>query len=85
MYYTYILQSEATGRYYLGSSDDLERRLRQHNDTRYTGSRTTKRFKGPWRPVYSEPFEARGEAMNRENRVKSWKSRKAIQDLITAQ
>jgi putative endonuclease len=82
MYYTYILQSETTGRYYIGSTDDPERRLRQHNDPHYTGSKTTKRFQGPWRLVYSEPFETRGKAMGREKQLKSWKSRKVIQELI---
>ncbi len=30
MAFVYILQSESTGRFYVGSSDDLERRLSEH-------------------------------------------------------
>lgn len=30
-YYVYILQSESTGRYYCGQTDDLERQLRLGN------------------------------------------------------
>ena len=82
MYFTYILQSESTERYYIGSTDNLDRRMAQHNDPGYKGSKTTKRFKGPWKLVYTESSQARAEAMSREREIKSWKSRKAIQDLI---
>ncbi|RUA02970.1 MAG: hypothetical protein DSY89_01780 [Deltaproteobacteria bacterium] len=44
----YILQSQSTGRFYCGQTDHLERRLYQHNDPNYHGSRTTKVFPGPW-------------------------------------
>jgi putative endonuclease len=82
MYFTYILQSEFTGRYYIGSTDNLDRRVAQHNDPGYKGSKTTKRFKGPWKLVYAESLQTRAEAMSREREIKSWKSRQAIHDLI---
>jgi putative endonuclease len=85
MYYTVLLQSESTGRFYLGSTDDLPRRIRQHNDPQYSGSKTTKRFAGPWKLVFSESFETRSQAMAREKQLKSWKNRKAIQHLIETQ
>lgn len=83
MYFTYILQSDSTGRYYIGSTDNLDRRLAQHNDPDYKVSKTTKRFKGPWKLVYAGPFQTRAKAMAREKQIKSWKSRKAIQELIS--
>jgi len=82
MYFTYILQSESTGRYYIGSTDNLDRRVAQHNDPDYKGSKTTKRFKGPWKLVYAESSQTRAEAMSREREIKSWKSRQAIHDLV---
>jgi putative endonuclease len=82
MYFTYIIQSESTGRYYVGSTDNLDRRVAQHNDPTYKGSKTTKRFTGPWKLVYAESFQTRAEAMSRERKIKSWKSRKAIHHLI---
>ena len=82
MYHLYILQSETTGRYYIGQTDNLDRRLSEHNDSRYTGSKTTKRFTGPWTLMYSEAYTTRHEAMSRERQVKGWKSRKAIDRLI---
>jgi putative endonuclease len=82
MYFLYILQPETTGRYYIGSTDSLSRRIKQHNDPAYGGSKTTKRFKGPWELAYFESFATRSEAMAREKQLKSWKSRRALEDLI---
>ena len=69
-YQVYILQSKTTGRYYCGQTDDLERRLRQHNDPGYNGSKTTKRFEGPWVAVWSHQSETRGDAMSLERKIK---------------
>jgi len=69
-YYVYILQSQTTGRYYCGQSNDPERRLRQHNDPEYSLSKTTKRFKGPWGIVWQKQFDTRAEAMKLERAIK---------------
>jgi putative endonuclease len=82
MFYLYILQSDSSGRYYIGQTDNLDRRLAEHNDLLYTSSKTTKRFKGPWKLVYFEKYLNRSEAMARERQIKAWKSRKAIDELI---
>jgi putative endonuclease len=85
MYYTYILQSETNGRFYVGSTDNLKRRVAQHNDPHYTGSKTTKRFEGPWKLVQFESYPSRSRAVTRERQIKAWKSRKAIARLIKDQ
>jgi putative endonuclease len=82
MFYVYILQSESTGRFYIGHTNNLDRRLAEHNDPASKNSLTTKRFAGPWQLEYTEQFETRSEAMAREKQIKSWKSRAAIRDLI---
>jgi len=82
MFYLYILQSDSSGRYYIGQTDNLDRRLAEHNDPLYTSTKTTKRFQGPWKLVYSEEYQNRSEAMLREHQIKAWKSRKAINELI---
>ncbi|MCP4715752.1 MAG: GIY-YIG nuclease family protein [Deltaproteobacteria bacterium] len=82
MFYIYILQSQSTGRFYIGSTDNLQRRVAQHNDPDYRGSKTTKRFTGPWVIVHSESFATRSEAVRRERQIKSWKNKKAIAALI---
>jgi len=72
VYFVYILQSESSGRHYCGQTDDLERRLKQHNDPDYHGSKTTKRFKGPWKLIWKEEHPSRSEAMKREKQIKKW-------------
>ena len=69
-YWVYILQSESSGRYYCGSSSDVQRRLRQHNDPNYQLSKTTKRFPGPWSLVWSQECSTRSDAMSLEKRIK---------------
>jgi len=69
-FYVYILQSESTGRYYCGQTNDLYRRIREHNDPASYSAKTTKRFVGPWRLVWSKSFDSRAEAMERERSIK---------------
>ena len=39
MWYVYILRSERDGRFYVGSTDDLKRRTREHKDGRCAATR----------------------------------------------
>ena len=82
MFYVYILQSISTGRFYIGHTNNLERRVAEHNNPAIKNSLTTKSFAGPWKIVYAEQFETRSEAMAREKQIKSWKSRTAVNDLV---
>jgi putative endonuclease len=70
MFFLYILQSTKTGRYYIGSTGDLQARLAEHNSdkSRYTRNR------GPWKMVYSESFATLGLARRREMEIKAWKN-----------
>jgi putative endonuclease len=70
LFTVYVIQSETTGRYYCGYSSDPERRLRQHNDPHYQLSKTTKRFEGPWKLIWTNPCESRGTAMKLEKTIK---------------
>jgi len=68
MYYVYILQSIKTKKLYIGHTDDLVRRLDEHNTGR--GGRYT-RQNGPWALVYSEHHSDRSSAAERERYLKS--------------
>jgi putative endonuclease len=74
----YILQSDSTRRFYVGSTSDIEKRLGYHN----AGKCRSTRKRGPWRIVHTEPFETRGEALIREQHIKAMKSRGYIEDLL---
>jgi len=69
-YWVYIIESQSNGRYYCGHSDNVERRVKQHNDSKYHGSRTTKVFKGPWKIIWTQECSSRGEAVVLERKIK---------------
>ncbi|OIP00126.1 MAG: endonuclease [Bacteroidetes bacterium CG2_30_33_31] len=67
MFYTYILKSETHGNYYYGHTNDLEKRIKQHNmgQVKYTKGRR------PWKLHYFEEFETKSGAAKREYFFKS--------------
>jgi putative endonuclease len=74
----YILQSETARRYYVGSTNELDRRVAEHE----RGHSRATRGRGPWKLVYSERFETLAEARRREIEIKQWKSANMIRALI---
>jgi putative endonuclease len=79
-YWVYILQSQTTGRYYCGQTDDIEKRLLQHNDPENTFTRTTSRFKGPWRLLHKIECPHRTDAIRLERRIKKRGIRRFLED-----
>ena len=79
MAYVYILLSEKTSAYYIGSCNDIEERLRRHN----AGHSLSTRKGIPWKLVYQKVFATKSEAMKEEYRIKSQKSRLYIEKLIS--
>ncbi|MBI3559178.1 GIY-YIG nuclease family protein [Candidatus Gottesmanbacteria bacterium] len=78
MYFVYILISINTGKYYIGSTNDLEARIIKHNSG---GVFWTKIYR-PWSLIYCEEYNTLSQARKREYQLKSWKKRKAIENLI---
>ncbi len=78
MYHVYILKSQKTSRYYIGSTGNLLDRLVRHNSGR---SKSTKK-EMPWKLVYSELYSSRKEAVKREKQIKSHHGGKAFKRLI---
>jgi putative endonuclease len=66
-YITYILISEVANKTYVGYTDNLERRLTEHNNGE---SLFSKRYK-PWKILYSENFSTKFEAIKKEKYFKS--------------
>ncbi len=67
-FYVYIIQSVKDGSLYIGHTQDLHKRLEQHNDQNrktYTSKR------GPWKLLHNEEQQTRSLAMQRERFLKS--------------
>jgi putative endonuclease len=62
MYYTYILKSLKDGRYYYGHTEDLIRRIHEHN----LGQVKATKYRKPLILHYVEKYESRSEAAKRE-------------------
>lgn len=67
MFYTYILKSEKSGRRYTGYTNDLRKRLKQHNDGK---SAWTKKDMS-WKVIYYEACLNKDDARSREIYLKS--------------
>ncbi len=78
VYYLYILKSNKSHKYYIGCTDNPNRRITEHNSglSKYT------KVGIPWILVYTECYNTLSEARIREIQVKNWKKRKSIERLI---
>ena len=75
--YVYVIQNQQ-GRYYIGSTNNLEHRVERHNNN---GSFWTK-HKGPWKLVFQEKHESRSSATQREKYLKKLKGGKGLKNLL---
>jgi putative endonuclease len=71
MYYVYVLYSLSYNTQYIGHTDNLERRVREHSKGK---SRHTKN-RGPWKLIYKEEYPSRKEAAQREKHLKTGSGR----------
>jgi len=74
----YILYSKSFNRYYVGYTNDLDRRIAEHN--RKKGKFTDAGI--PWKLVHYELYSTKNEAMAREKYIKSRKSKSFILEII---
>ncbi len=79
MFYVYILYSITHKKTYTGFTNNIERRLKEHNLTETSGF--TLRYR-PWTLMNTEAFETKAEAMQREKYLKTGKGREEIKKII---
>jgi predicted GIY-YIG superfamily endonuclease len=65
---------QETHRFYIGSTNDLPRRMDEHR----RGHSLVTRARGPWELVNQERSESLAEARHRELEIKRWKSSRMI-------
>lgn len=76
----YIIKSQINDKYYIGVSNNVAKRLKQHNTQKEKSTKSG----APWTLVYIEKYDSRGNAMIRERFIKKQKSHKWIDRLIEA-
>lgn len=67
MFYTYVLKSQIDGKFYTGFTDDLKRRLSEHN----TGRVASTKSRAPLEIVYYEACRCEKDAVKREKYLKT--------------
>lgn len=75
MYFVYILEC-ADKSLYVGCTNNLERRIKQHNNSKY-GAHYTK-LRRPIVLKHSEKFRTLTEARRREKEIKGWRREKKL-------
>jgi len=67
MYYVYVLKSEKDGKLYTGQTDNIARRLSEHNSGKVRSTASRRKFV----LVHSEVFSTRSQARWREKYLKT--------------
>jgi putative endonuclease len=80
LWIVYVLESEKNGKRYSGMTQDLERRLAEHNSGKSKFTSTLI----PWKLVYKEEVLGTENARKREKYFKSGAGRKFIEKLVNS-
>jgi len=79
MHYTYVLRSEADGRFYIGATKDLRARIRQHE----RGEVRSTAYRRPLQLVYYEACRSPDDAYRRERYLKSGRGGRYLRQRIS--
>ncbi|MCD6283682.1 GIY-YIG nuclease family protein [bacterium] len=80
MYFVYVLKSKKDKKFYTGITNDLQRRITQHNQGKFSTPST--RYRGPFTLVYFEKVNTRTEAREREKYLKSGVGREFLKSKL---
>lgn len=78
MFYTYVIRSRKNGRLYTGSTNDLRKRLKQHNE----GKSTWTKNKGLWNLIYYEACLNEEDARSREKYLKTGMGKRYLKNRL---
>jgi putative endonuclease len=79
MWYSYILQGEKNKRLYVGVTNDLKRRFKEHNDGE--GGKYTRNNK-PFKLIFYEAYISKLDAYKSEKFFKSGYGREVLKDKL---
>ena len=79
MYFVYVLQSLLDNRTYVGYTNNLERRFKEHN----SGKSKSTKYRVPFKLLFKEEFSSSEEAMKRELWWKSSIGRRKLKEYFS--
>ena len=79
--YVYIIKSQKSSKFYIGSTIDTARRLIEHN----TGKTIATKYAAPWVMVFSKQYATIREARQMEYKLKKQKSRTLLERIVKEQ
>ena len=77
MVIVYVIRSYKGGRFYVGMTKDLGRRIQEHESGK---TKSTKGFR-PWKLIFTESFPSFSEARKREKYIKSGSGKEYIKTM----
>jgi len=80
-YFCYILESESSGRLYVGQTNNVEDRVRRHN----AGMVLSTRNRGPWKLLYFKDLGDRSASVLLERKLKGMKNPQKVKAWILVQ
>jgi len=78
MYFTYVLKSESDKKLYIGFTENLTKRLEDHNNGRVDSTRNRR----PFELVYYEACKSREKALKREKYFKTGFGRRFLKSRL---
>jgi len=78
MFFVYVLYSKKDNNLYTGCTNDLERRIKEHQ----SGHQISTKSRGPFELVYYEYCKEKDDAFARERQLKSGKGKKYLKSRL---
>jgi putative endonuclease len=79
MFFVYILEAIESKRYYIGQTENLDERVKKHNQ----GRNHSTKFYIPWKLKWWKEFETRSEAIKMEKKLKGLKKRLILERFVS--
>ncbi|MFC1656510.1 GIY-YIG nuclease family protein [Patescibacteria group bacterium] len=78
MYYCYVLESKIDKNFYIGFTENLKQRLRDHN----SGKNLSTQIRKPFNLIYYEAFLNKFDALRRERYFKTTKGKTSLKQIL---
>ncbi len=78
MFYTYVIQSKKDDKWYTGSTNNLRKRLKEHNDNKVFSTKG----RGPFDLIYYEACMNEQDARTREKYLKSGMGKRYLKNRL---